>query len=931
MNNKKKIFFLFAILLIILLLLFLLKSKKTFPLSGVQVDSISAYHHESNSEYLNCLNILSEANRYIPSREDWNEIDKALRRIEKLEAAVYDTSTNRLIFVGETGEIEGPLLLEDFFIALRNEMCSLEPPGMTIDPMPGDPIGKLLSVKYFGNTENTHFGKVMFECDRLLKAYSMGEDNLTHEKISSNVESYYNLLQLGRYDNVTPKDNIWNRFWLVRKYGDFDSTDSRGKPILQISDEGNSVYFRSNRIFVNTEVMTMSDDGELVSANGLTDPGAERFANHFTNYYDDFAKEKNAFFELSELSKLVSLAKWIKLKKYDFDLDFIRNPGFNDYTPTPFTTPSHIVHDTLTESDDKEITKHISQIYGGVDFSDENFYARDTERKADFFKKIVQKESLINSEKNSWENTYESKRFIFTALPTLNTNYKKKKRKEPSGYHDLKLVTNKDPKVEKRFRIEGIDNSEIVVYDRIYLKSEAGNIFIDFGKPKIDQEKEEIYYPSFNKNVKGYYPQKNCVEFSNSTKIFFDENGEPAYFLDEKGLDFKIISGIKKFFTVHDKETNTMVHIKSDRDPQNFLSLDFIQLGQQADASVVKKMQNVCFIHDLGFSKEEMQQFIEKIPVASDGKKHVNIIVTHTDLDHYKGLTYLLDEKEVFIDEIIIGATERQIYDAKKSSSEKSKLSSIIKKIFSKDYELLVSKETSFSRFCRKGNDSIIMNKVSFFERSFYKELISQFEYSENIESYEIPTDEKVKITAIKLKMDSKDRHIHNLIFRYEHNGFSILDMGDANEKHFKELNDQIKKQEAVRLEAKKKYKGEELIKVLMEIDKYSPVNSSVDMIKWPHHAWMPTSEKTKKEISDFIKLMRPQSILINVPMNTGSEKYKATYERMNKIMEFIREIIDEEKSRGRDLQIDIISTKDSSQRLEVMILLEKIRRIMDA
>ena len=944
-SNKKIIAFLFFHLvvgnamlirkIIILILLGLLLSFLSIscsnpqkkPLPNDDTDTVLSGSLLNTSEYLKHLEKLRNSNTQFATQSDWEQIGNVLRKISSLTAAVYDTTTDRLILIGEKGESDGPFTIEDLIVALRNEMFYREPPGMTIDPMPGNPLGPKMIVRYFGGTENTHFGKVMFECDRLLKAYSMGEDNITHKKITSTIPDYYNLLQIRQYRNIQP-NNVWNRFWFVRTQEDYDSSDSRGKPVLQITDDWNSVFFRVHNIYVNTEEVTWSKQGNLVSSNGKTDKVALQFSYHFTNHYDEFAEENKSFYVLKELAKLVSLAKWIHLRNYYLDLDFLRNAGLYNFITTDSITPSNKVTESWKQTKGSKVIYQTSEVFGGVNLGGENFYAEDTEGKAGVYQQVVLSSSKSHLISNYWDDKDGSEELRFVAIPTSFTNYRRKRTNKSLVNSKLKLITYRDPQEEKKQWIEGVPGSEIIELDRIFLKSDDGDIYIEFGEPIIDQVKRKLYYPSYDRNIKGYYPQDHCVEFADNTKLYFNENNDPVYYL---GPDQKIneLAGLSsranKYNLQHDKEDRTQIHIKSDRDLHNYLSLLFLQLSAQADASLIKTPQNIYLLHDQGFNEDEMNSYIKKIPTTSDGKKHVKIIITHPDLDHYKGLRKLLDQREVVIDEIMVGTNKEKILSIQKNSSDKSHFASLIQTVFSKGYELLENTDLDFVRFIGKSDKPVIINKMSLDKCLSLKNILDTYEYKENLESYDVLVEDGLKINIIKLSDDydnTKDRHKHNLIFHYEHNGFSFIDMGDANEKHLKAISEQIIKQNNIRELVIKNTDGEETIKTLLDMDKNSPVQLPVNVLKWPHHEWFPQNEQSKKVLIKFLKLIQPQMILINVPKGKNSENNGPSSKRREKIKKFIKELIDPD--------IEIMTTDEFSHEFQALILLKRIKEILE-
>ena len=153
-------------------------------------------------------------------------------------------------------------------------------PGVTIDPDPKNPKAEQMLVRFFGGMENTHFGMVLLEADRQMKALSLGKDNITKEQVGVSVKGYHNMLELG-FSNLGGKynKNLWSRFWLVPE-----------QILVKLSEDKQSITFPDTKIRIKTETMRWRK-GKLVPAKGQKDEKAEYFAAHFTKHYDDYAKE----------------------------------------------------------------------------------------------------------------------------------------------------------------------------------------------------------------------------------------------------------------------------------------------------------------------------------------------------------------------------------------------------------------------------------------------------------------------------------------------------------------------------------------------------------------------------------------------------------------------------------------------------------------
>jgi RHS repeat-associated protein len=282
-------------------------------------------------------------------------LDQATRIIGSIGAisgALYDARTNQFILIGEKNSALPFIKPEYLAEAIRAVYKpSATEPGMTIDPMPQDPHGPLMVVQFFGNTENTRIGNIMFESDRIMKGLSVGRDNLTKEIVLSAVPGYRSVTRMSLEDPKASQ-GLWSRFWLVPE------------PVTaRVSADGNSVLFDPIRIRVKTETMRWAG-GKLVPARGTRDPHAEAFAAHLTEHYDKFAREYPAFAELKQVTQAVSLAKWMKEQGIQIDWNLLRTLAGRP-VDTPELAPSAFHQEQKTIGSGRGISSVSS--FGGVE------------------------------------------------------------------------------------------------------------------------------------------------------------------------------------------------------------------------------------------------------------------------------------------------------------------------------------------------------------------------------------------------------------------------------------------------------------------------------------------------------------------------------------------------------------------------------------
>lgn len=194
--------------------------------------------------------------------------------------------------------------------------------------------------RYFAHCENTHFGQVMFECDRLMKCLGQGKDNLTQQPLRAKAKGFLTHAEFSRNLRESSSAAVWSRFWANLSTGRSKKGEFDGIPLLEPSDDGLTIWFVRHRIYIDTEQMVDPGKGlKLASSGGKQSKSAAAFADQFTAQYDEVAAEFTPFRELQELSKLVVLAEWIRDTAQPLDLELLYCDAPTG-TITPKTTPS---------------------------------------------------------------------------------------------------------------------------------------------------------------------------------------------------------------------------------------------------------------------------------------------------------------------------------------------------------------------------------------------------------------------------------------------------------------------------------------------------------------------------------------------------------------------------------------------------------------
>lgn len=198
------------------------------------------------------------------------------------EAKVDLSRGNFSLIVGGQSARLAPQAFRKFITALWSLYYSKQDPGISIDPIaPG--VDKHL-VRYIGNVVNTDLGRVMRECDYVMKKWAVGTErpDIPGFRDVDDLTASHGLHYLGAH----------RRFWFVPE----DMTFRRG---------GDALLFADGRMTVKTEYV-------FQNKGVRAEPADERFAQFFTSHYREIAERYPFYQELFEYARLVSLAKYLK-------------------------------------------------------------------------------------------------------------------------------------------------------------------------------------------------------------------------------------------------------------------------------------------------------------------------------------------------------------------------------------------------------------------------------------------------------------------------------------------------------------------------------------------------------------------------------------------------------------------------------------------
>jgi hypothetical protein len=301
--------------------------------------------------------------------------------LPRLRALVIHPQTNVVVVAGEADLTVHGLTVRDLALALWLVFGPRpQDPKFSLDPAdPANPRGEWLKAVYIpGDLRGRSFGAGLYEADFLLKQYAFGvtvdSAGKTHERSSAVVE-FKSVAQLLYEDQGRrPHEAQWARYWIVPER-------------MHLKRAEDTLYFDD----VKMRVRARRQVPDPTSPSGLRDIDADeqalemRWANLFTQHYDQIAAESPAFARVKELAKAVALAKWLKQEGVRVDLDWIVQQLNTDATKTvdkvgalsvswkkeeqqPFTTANGTGIRTI---------RHELHLFGGVDLSVTPTFTRD--------------------------------------------------------------------------------------------------------------------------------------------------------------------------------------------------------------------------------------------------------------------------------------------------------------------------------------------------------------------------------------------------------------------------------------------------------------------------------------------------------------------------------------------------------------------------
>jgi RHS repeat-associated protein len=288
--------------------------------------------------------LLALGDKWQPKGVKFDKPAEFFGQIGAIRGVSYDPQTKQMALIGDGNPNLPSVRLEDFLVAIHvvygDHAGEPDEPTFSLDPAdPTNPTGPWLKAVYMPRLlAGTHMGDVMFNADWVLKQYTFGviadnKGNILGKRVSS-VPGYKSYMEIVTENpSAVRQSEVYSRFWIL--------------PLeMKIARKGNTIVFVRSTMQVQTRRMEFTGSGLADSAD-KSDQCAERFAEHFTFYYDKFAQEAPVLEEVREAAKVVAIVKWLKeqgLGVNDFAIDWGKIPKQDDYIQrVPSLTQSQTV------------------------------------------------------------------------------------------------------------------------------------------------------------------------------------------------------------------------------------------------------------------------------------------------------------------------------------------------------------------------------------------------------------------------------------------------------------------------------------------------------------------------------------------------------------------------------------------------------------
>jgi len=178
----------------------------------------------------------------------------------QLSGIAVDENTGKLILISEDkGHLDiSQLRVEDVVTVFRS-IYHYGELYCSIDPDPQDPHGQLMKTRHGEASKNSYVGWVLYESDRIMKGFSLGEDNITKKPIQTEIEGYSNMLQaMFLLEN---SEETWERFWIVPSKVEKNISSKSDLTLLEVP-----LIVKTQKMILHEGKLQPSPDGKISKA-----------------------------------------------------------------------------------------------------------------------------------------------------------------------------------------------------------------------------------------------------------------------------------------------------------------------------------------------------------------------------------------------------------------------------------------------------------------------------------------------------------------------------------------------------------------------------------------------------------------------------------------------------------------------------------------
>lgn len=315
---------------------------------------------------------LREAQRISRNRSQGNRELSNLGGMTRIIGMIHDRETEDLIIVGKICPELPEILLEYLVVALRSRVIHDEWPMVSIDTTPESSVTHLQKVNFSQGIRDTHFGRILLDCDLLLKSYALGlvteipsvksyrlrcEDDLRKQIENAGVQ-LMNLQWMNLSADSSGIESVLNysileeqvfqsRFW-------FYPCDT-----LSITEWEGVFVINNLNLGVRTEI------GSPTQVNASSrDILGEEFSREFTNNHPEVFKAYSVLNHLPSFFQLVAVAEAIVRIQDPPDMEYFLKDYETIVSPAPEHEKLNLLGCLASRSDGKT---HVIQISGGIE------------------------------------------------------------------------------------------------------------------------------------------------------------------------------------------------------------------------------------------------------------------------------------------------------------------------------------------------------------------------------------------------------------------------------------------------------------------------------------------------------------------------------------------------------------------------------------